>query len=300
MERTEFLSMEKLYHVIIINYNSTKYTIECIESILRINANRNVNVVVVDNASEDMPTEIVNKFPKIKYLENDKNIGFAKGVNLAFKQVSAEFVLLLNPDTILMEGFFDTIYDFMMHNTDLAIVGPAILESNGDLQGSARKFPTALTSLFGRKSPITKWFPNNSITKSEFTCFTGNGKPIEVDWVSGACMIIRRAAFESVGGFDENLFLYWEDADLCKRLREKGWRIVYYPQARIRHLVGQSSNSRPVVSIAHFHYSCYKYFLKHTHGFWRLCSPFVFSGLTLRCAFVIFLNLIEKKGKRLS
>ena len=292
--------MNASYDIAIVNYNSTKCTIECIQSIYKVKNKLKINIIVVDNNSEDFPNRIVQKFPKTKLIKCKNNNGFAKAVNMAITQTSANFILLLNPDTILLSGFFDTIYDHIKHNNDVAIIGPAIFESNGDLQGSARKFPTALTSLFGRKSPITKWFPNNSITKNEFTCFTGKREPIRVDWVSGACMIIRRKAFEGVGGFDENLFLYWEDADLCKRLRKEGWQIVYYPQAKIRHLVGQSSNSRFVASIAHFHYSCYKYFLKHTNGFWRLCSPFVLSGLILRCAIIILLKIIKRKDKLLS
>ena len=286
--------MTSSYDIVIVNYNSSKCVINCLESVTKIRQEENINVIVVDNCSKDSPIEILEKFPTTKLIQNKKNTGFARAVNFAFKQAVAEFVLLINPDTILIDGFFDNIYDYMIQNDDVAIIGPAILEANGILQGSARKFPSAFSSFFGRKSLITKWFPNNSLTKIEFTCFASNGEPIEVDWVSGACMVIRRKAFEGVGGFDEKIFLYWEDADLCKRLKEKGWKIVYYPEAKIKHLVGQSSKSRPIASIIHFHHSCYKYFEKHTIGLNRVCIPLAFLGLFLRCILMILLYLIKK------
>lgn len=289
--------MTSHYDIVIVNFNSSKCTISCLESAYLINPGKNLNILVVDNCSKDSPIEIIEKFPVAKLIQNKKNAGFAKAVNLAFKHTVADFVILLNPDTILFDGFFDSIYDYMIQNDDVAIIGPAIYEVNGDLQGSARKFPSPFTSFFGRKSLITKYFPNNSITKNEFTCFTGTKRPIEVDWVSGACMIIRRKAFEGIGGFDENIFLYWEDVDLCKRLKEEGWKIVYYPEAKIKHFVGQSSNSRPIASIVHFHYSCYKYFAKHASGFNRVFIPFAFLGLLLRCIFVVLINLIKKNLK---
>lgn len=285
-----------IYDIIIVNYNSTQYAIQCIESIYRIAKNRNVNVIVVDNASTDMPKEIMNRFPRIQYHENNKNLGFAKGVNLAARKTSAKFILLINPDAILLDGFFDSIYDYIADNENVAVLGPKIFEQNGDIQGSARKFPTALTSLFGRKSPLTKLFPNNIITKKEFMCFHDNGKDaVDVDWVSGACMIIKREAFEAIGGFDESFFLYWEDADLCKRLKDRGWRIKYYHRAAVMHSVGMSSNTRPIASICHFHYSCYKYFVKHARGIQKMFKPISILGLSLRCLFVILLNILKQK-----
>ncbi len=291
--------MNAFNDVIIVNYNSTDCTINCIESIKKVNQCKELNIIVVDNDSKDSPSRILKKFPNTKLIRNRKNIGFAKAVNLAFKHTASELVLLLNPDTVVLSDFFISVHNFMRKNKDIAIVGTAIYETNGDLQGSARRFPSALTSLFGRKSPLTKWFPNNSFTRKEFACFNSNRRDaIDVDWVSGACMIIKKEAFEHIGGFDENLFLYWEDADLCKRLKDSGWRIVYYPKAIIRHFVGRSSNTRPLVSIFHFHHSCYKYFNKHVYGWRTILNPITFWGLSLRCALVMFLNMIRRRHKK--
>jgi len=284
-----------MYDIIIVNYNSTKYAIKCIESIYRIKGRRSVNIVIIDNCSEDLPNIIKQKYPDTKYVANRANLGFAKAANIGMNLTSAEFVLLLNPDAILMDGFFDSIYDYSLNNKRVAISGPLIYEQNGSVQGSARKFPSVLTSIFGRKSPLTKLFPNNAFTKKEFICFNSNGKdPMDADWLSGACMLIRREAFVAVGGFDEKFFLYWEDADLCKRLKVLGWRIVYYPKAAIMHFVGKSSNTQPVVSICHFHNSCFRYFTRHTRGFKKAFVPAAFMCLSLRCLFVISLNLLKR------
>jgi GT2 family glycosyltransferase len=117
---------------------------------------------------------------------------------------------------------------------------------------------------------------------------------IPVDWVSGACMVIRREVFDAVGGFDERFFLYWEDTDLCKRISAAGWRVVYYPKAEIKHQVGVSSSKSPVRSICHFHHSCLKLFEKHTRWPMRLFIPVTFMALAVRCFFAIILHLFNR------
>jgi glycosyltransferase involved in cell wall biosynthesis len=154
--------------------------------------------------------------------------------------------------------------------------------------------------MFGRKSPLTKLFPSNPITKREFFCFNGDKhKPQKVDWVSGACMVIRRDAIMQVGGFDKRFFMYWEDADLCKRFKEIGWEIVYFPETQVYHYIGKSSDTCQLQSIYHFHKSCYLYFKKHSRWPEKLITPVVLSGLGLRCLFVMGLNRIQHSFNRL-
>ena len=273
------------------NYNSTDCAIKSIESIYKTINRMLLNIIVVDNASNDNPERILQKFPKIRLLINKKNIGFSKAVNAALAFCKAPYLVLLNPDTIVLEGFFESVIGYLEKNKHVGIIGPKIYEQDGTVQGSARRFPTLLTSMFGRKSPLTKMFPNNPITSKEFICFNCNGTDdIDTDWVSGACMVTRRKVFEEVSGFDERFFLYWEDADLCKRTKQAGWKVVYYPKAEIIHSVGKSSSTCPICSIYHFHNSCYKLFVKHTRMPFRLMAPLVLCGLMLRCLFVIFLN----------
>jgi GT2 family glycosyltransferase len=278
---------------IIVNYNSTKYLLKCLESISMDDSGYTKGIIVADNCSRDNPRGTLINYPNVKLISNNNNIGFGKAINDAVRRSCAKYLVILNPDTIIEKGFLKKIIGFIEHNPGIGLLGPQILELDGKIQGSARRFPTFWTSIFGRRSPLTKLFPENSITKREFPCFDDN--VTDVDWVSGACMVTKKEVFESVGGFDERFFLYWEDADLCKKMKDAGWRIVYYPEAKVVHAVGRSSDSKPLHSIYYFHHSCYKLFLKYTQPPTSLLNPIVFLGLFLRCLFVIMYNVSARK-----
>jgi GT2 family glycosyltransferase len=154
--------------IIIVNFNSTDYTIECINSIRKKSGLSNYTINVVDNCSTDDPERIKKIFPEIDLINNTKNIGFGRAVNRALQMTNGELILLLNPDSVFSNGKFNEIIDFIKKNKNIAIVGPKVLDYDGEIQGSARRFPNILTSIFGRKSPITKFFPNNSIIRNNF------------------------------------------------------------------------------------------------------------------------------------
>ena len=162
---------------------------------------------------------------------------------------------------------------------DAAIVGPRILDSDGTIQGSARRFPGLTTAIAGRSSWLTKRFPNNPLSRHNLPALEHRAEPLDVDWVSGACMLVRRAAFEQIGGMDEHFFLYWEDADLCRRLQMQGWRSVYFPGATIVHAGGRSSIHAFRESLAAFHRSALLLFRKHARWPARLLLPAVYMGL---------------------
>lgn len=273
-----------LFDVIYVNYNSTGCLIKSVDSLLRFeHAEDFLNVIVVDNHSTDQIHRIKKIFPNIKLILNPKNRGFGSAVNQALTYGSSKYIILLNPDSIVPKGFIKDCLRFMEQNEQVGIMGPMVLNANGSVQGSARSFPTPLTSLFGRNSPITKLFPNNSITRSNiltWRCF--RNQPIEVDWVSGACMIVRREAVETVGGFDERFFLYWEDTDLCRRVKDAGWKIIYSPKLKVTHFVGKSSKYAPYHSIYQFHKSCYYLWSKNTNLPLSILLPFAFLSLMIR------------------
>jgi GT2 family glycosyltransferase len=281
--------------IIIVNFNSTDFALKCIHSIHKKLSLSNYNIVVIDNSSSDNPGRIKERYQEIDLILNDRNLGFAKAVNTALKRTSEELILLLNPDSMVFNDNLITLIDYINENENIAIVGPKILDHDGEIQGSARKFPNILTSIFGRKSPITKLFPNNTIIKKQFPCFLENGNhPIIVDWVSGACMLAKRCALEQVGGFDTKFFLYWEDADLCKRLKSNGWQVAYHPAAEIIHHVGKSSDSAPVFSIYQFHKSSYLLYTKELKRSAKILKPFALLGLSIRCLFVMGLSYYQK------
>ncbi|MBT8338407.1 MAG: glycosyltransferase [Desulfatitalea sp.] len=286
----------KTIDVIIVNYNSTDYAIRSIDSIKRDAKDVFLNLVVFDNGSVDSPERILDFHPETNLILNEVNVGYSKAINYSLKTCDSPYVLIMNPDTFVEHGFINHAIEHLENNHRVGIIGPKILEIDGRVQGSARRYPSFWTTIFGRKSPLTTFFPNNPITKKEFFCFNVNGSDTyEVDWVSGACMVMRREAIERINGFDEDYFLYWEDADLCKRLNSVGWKTVYDTKAVITHLVGKSSNTKPIQSICHFHHSSYKYFMKHTKNFVKLFTPVVILGLGLRCLIVLLSNIINRK-----
>jgi GT2 family glycosyltransferase len=170
---------------------------------------------------------------------------------------------MMNPDCHLMPGAMATLIATFKRHPECAIVGPRILNPDGSVQGSARGDPDMLTGLFGRTTFLRKVFPELAVSRRNVIPDTGSGDSFAVDWLSGACMLARRDALEKVGGFDERYFLYWEDADLCRRLRAAGYEVRYEPAATAVHRVAHSSRRTRAVAIRAFHDSAYLYYSTH-------------------------------------
>ena len=269
--------------LIIVNYKSADFLKSCLSSIYENINGFHVNIHVIDNGSHDHIHLIKSIFPEINLTINGDNLGFAKAANNIIKKTSAPYVVVLNPDTIIFDGFFDSIISYIQYHPNVGVVGPKILDPDGSIQGSARAFPNFRSALYGRTSFLTRIFPNSPKTYSNIISFSSDGtNPLKVDWVSGACQVIRRNALEDVGLYDERFFLYWEDVDLCKRVKRRGWEIIYFPQAAIEHRVGGSSDHRLFCSIFEFHKSAYQYFTKHMKLHSLSLKAFIFLGISLR------------------
>jgi GT2 family glycosyltransferase len=292
----------KLIDIVIVNYKSTDYLLKCLKSVYDSIKDIPVRVFVYDNDSKNGVDRVTNVFPNVNLTKNNSNIGFSRGVNKCIKQGTAPYVLMLNPDTIIKDGFFESILQYIENNSDIGIVGPKILNFDGSLQGSARAFPTPRMAFFGRNSLLTKWFPNNRISRKSILSTKSDGiTPMFVDWLSGACMLIRRKAIDDVGLFDEQFFIYWEDVDLCKRMWDNGWEVAYFPKASIVHHVGGSSKNRPLRSIIEFHKSSYKIIRKYKITPFYIANSFIIVCLSLRAFIMILLNRMGMlSGKLLS
>lgn len=281
--------------VLFVNYNSTEALLSCLASMEGMLRGLRATVYVQDNGSSDHPASIEDAFPGVRLTLNPKNLGFAKGVNQGLRLSRAPFVLILNPDTHAGDAEVPLALRYMERNPDVAVLGPKILNSDGTLQASARSFPTPLTAFFGRSSLLSRWFPHNPITTRNLLSLMWDGtEPLSVDWVSGACMLVRRKAIQDVGLLDERFFMYWEDADWCRRMREKGWRVVYFPRSKVIHRVGLSSEQRVIGSLLDFHKSTYKLFAKYNRSVPWILSPLVIGGLALRLPFVWAGSLTRK------
>ncbi len=287
--------MIPLIDIVIVNYNSTEYLLDCIQSIYRSLNGRNANIFITDNASVDGIHRVNQHFPEVKVQINHCNIGFGAAANQAIEIGNSPYIVLINPDSKVENGLFDTAIDYLISNPSIGIIGPRILDNDGAIQESARSFPTPLTALFGRQSFFSRLFPHNRITRANLLAHQSDGQtPMEVDWVSGACMLIRRKAIKEIGLLDERFFMYWEDADWCQRMRNKGWKVVYFPRATVFHFVGKSSSKLLVRSIFEFHKSVYLLFNKYFSGSLRWLKPLILFGLFFRFCFVTLSSKINE------
>jgi GT2 family glycosyltransferase len=247
---------------VIVNYNAGPELGTALESIGGEMGGRSWEAVVVDNASADGSSDIVAEFaPHARIVRNTVNVGFGRGVNQGAGASSAPFILIMNPDCRLERGALTTMRAELDARPRCAIVGPRVLDPDGSEQGSARGDPDMLTGLFGRTGPLRSLLPSSAVSRRNVV--SSSRESATVDWVSGACMLVRRAAFDEVGGFDARYFLYWEDADLCRRLRARGHEIRYVPAATAVHRVGHSSRTARAASIKAFHESAYLYYATH-------------------------------------
>jgi GT2 family glycosyltransferase len=291
MMQPELKKMQSVIDIVIVNFNSTDYLLKCLQSVYADLEGFPATVWVVDNASADGIHRITDQFPEVILTRNKRNLGFGAAVNQALKKGVSPYVVLLNPDSWILKGFFRAVISFMELNSRIAIAGPRIMDEDGSLQGSARAFPTLLTAFFGRSSPLSRIFPKNPITRANLLTSCSDGIcPMEVDWVSGACMVIRRKAIDAVGCFDERFFMYCEDVDWCKRMWRGGWKVVYYPGASIVHHVGGSSRQLLLKSRFEFHKSVYLLYEKNSSGIPWLIKIMVMAGLLVWFALTVVLN----------
>ena len=253
--------------VVIVNYNAGLELRTALESVAGELTGSEWEAVVVDNASSDgSGTTVGDVAPQVRLIRNAENVGFARGMNQGFAATSGSRVLLMNPDCRLTEGAVAAMSRVLDRFPDCALVGPRILDPDGSPQGNARGDPDMFTGLFGRSTFLRRMFPALAVSRRNVVGVedeSGDAGSTTVDWLSGACMLARRDALESVHGFDERYFLYWEDADLCRRLRARGYHVRYVPGATAIHSVGRSSKSLKAPAIRAFHDSAYLYYETH-------------------------------------
>ena len=258
--------MSSTVAVIIVNFNSGGALTPTMDALEAAFAEFPWDGVVIDNASSDGSERPVLSRERFTLLRQPGNTGFAAGVNAGISMTSAPFVLILNPDCRLTANSGQHLFEELQKHPRCALIGPKILNPDGTLQESARGDPNVLTGLFGRTTLLSRLFPGSPIVRRNLVSSDQVSHPTSsrpVDWISGACMLARREALTEVKGFDEGYFLYWEDADICRRLRGAGWEIRYLASAVVVHDVGRSSMNVRGLANREFHRSAYRYFATH-------------------------------------
>lgn len=255
--------------IVIVTHNSGPLLLKTLASISSSLGQTPPEVIVVDNGSSDGSFDVAQQaYPALRYVNLDVNRGFGAANNVGVRQTNRPNVLFLNPDAELQPGAVEQLVAFLQNNPVAAAVGPKLLNSDGSLQLSFRSFPTFSTAIANRYSLLTRLFPNNPLSRRYLHPAVDETAGGEVDWVSGACVLVRREAGDAVGWFDEGYFLFCEDVDLCRRLSLNGWTVHYLPAAEVVHHIGISKSTPSLKVIAERHRSMWRYYTKFFHRSW--------------------------------
>jgi GT2 family glycosyltransferase len=255
--------------VIIVSWNSSADLRACLDSLQAGLAGITHEVIVVDNASSDgSPAMVRSAFPSVRLIENKTNSGFAAANNLGLASGRGEYFLLLNPDTLVQPGEIKKLLDFLRATPLAGVAGPAFSSAPGRpflIRPWIYKFPGFRDELFADTflEDLAAWLSRSAGNAEGGSALPPPG-PVETDWISGACMLVRREALQSAGALDERFFLYMEELEWCRRIKNAGWQVFIVPSAGVFHTGGTSSSKRDPAELFGIYYeSRYKFFSKH-------------------------------------
>lgn len=282
--------------VVIVGWNAKHYLELCLESLATAPPRRSMEVIVVDNASADGSAEMIEtRFPQVKLIKSKENLGFAKGNNVAIRQCQGRYIALVNPDVIVFPGCLDALADFLDQNPKVGNTGPRVLNPDKTLQSTCRRFPT-LWNNFCTASGLTTAFKKSRFFAGEHMLYFPHDRTLPVDVLVGCFSMIRREAFDEVGLLDENLFMYGDDVDWCRRCWNAGWQVVFFPGAEAIHDRGKITAPYPVRFAVAQQRSVLYYWRKH-HGFWGALGirSIILSRHLVRYIFAVVGGLVPTK-----
>ena len=222
--------------VAIVSYNTRDLLRECLRSLQEHSAEANLEIIVIDNASHDGSAPMVrDEFPAVQLIESAHNAGYGAANNRALAQARGEYVWILNSDTTIESGAMATMLDWMCADPRCGAIGTRLILADGSTQNSY-DFDLSWRAVFAEQTYLDKLLPSQRYSVSDWELGAR-----AVPYLCGASLLVRRAAWQELGGFDESYFMYFEDIDLCSRLREAGWELCYLPDARVHHHLGASS-----------------------------------------------------------
>lgn len=249
--------------IVIANYNTKDEIYCCLKSIYQNHPSQSFDIYVVDNASSDGSCKMIKeKFPLVHLIENKENEGFVRANNRGILESSSQYILHLRPDTLLLKGTADKMMDFMEEHAEIGVLGCKLVTSDGKYQPSCDKFPSAKGELI-HSLYIDKILKSNRLFGEYTLSNWKHNKVMEVDWVTGTCLMVRRKAVEDVGLKDSNNFLNYEDIDWCYRMKKNGWKIYFIPDAKVVHDNGKSTRAMTQEVLLISYLSRYYFFKKH-------------------------------------
>ena len=279
--------------IIIVSWNVRKELTDCIASINNNSPACEYEIIVVDNASSDGSVELIQKeFPQIRIIANSSNLGFATANNQALKIAAGDYILLLNPDTIVHKNSLDSLIKVLEENPDFGMCGPKLIDENAVLYHSIGYIPTFRSILHSKT-----FFRSLGVFRGHYKKLTAPNfnydKQGDVEQLSGAALMVRRPLMDKIGGMDEKFFLYYEDVDFCLRIRKAGLKIIYVPSATITHIGGKSSEQVSARKRIILYKSLFIYFRKHKGKFKTQLFGLIFKpAIIFKDIFNLLINLL--------
>lgn len=281
------MAPQKDLSIIIINFNQTLITARCLESIYKNTSDLEVEVIVVDNGSAfESLRELKSFFPQVEYLELPENVGYSRANNLGAGRATAECLLFLNNDTLISEGILKKMVDFLKSHPQVGACGVRLENEAGAADLACANSPRFLTEVFS-SCGLDKSFKKSSFFNPYYRNYWLLKEPVEVAIISGADLMVVGKVFQEVGGFDENFFFYYEDADFCLKVRKAGYKIFYMPQLKINHLRGATIEGFSSKKFLEWRKSRL-YFYKKNYSRGEFVMVKIFMLVTLLIRFIIF------------
>ncbi|HEX9912785.1 MAG TPA: glycosyltransferase family 2 protein [candidate division Zixibacteria bacterium] len=269
-----------LLSIIIVTWNSEEFIKSCLESVFNSKVSSDFETIVIDNASRDRTVKTIQEFfPQVKLISNHKNSGYARGNNQGIEIARGKYILLLNPDVEMKENCLQLMLDFIEKHTDIDGLGPQLLNLNGTIQPSCREFPdfsillweiSGLSFLFSKSKIFGRW-------RMGYFDFQSSR---EIDQPMGSCLLLRRKTLENAGVLDENFPIFFNDVDLCYRIKKDGGKLYFYPEAKAFHYKGGSTEKVKPKMILSAHLSFYRFLFKYKKGILNKILVY-FSGAVL-------------------
>jgi hypothetical protein len=284
--------------ICIVTLKARDFLRECLNSLEANPPGGSLEIIVVENHSSDGTVEMLRQdYPYVQLIENETNAGFVRPMNQAMHAASGRYVLLLNPDTVVLPGAVDSLIDFFAKNPQAGICGPKVLNRDRSLQKSCRRGeprPVAVLSYF---LGLSKLFPRSKFFGGYLMNYMDEDALHEVAGVAGSCMLVRREVIEQIGYLDERFFAYQEDADYCFQARKAGWKIYYVPQAQIIHYGGQGgSRVQPYRSIFEWHRSYFLYYRKNlASDYFFLFNWFYYLAMGIKFLVSLMANALRRE-----
>jgi GT2 family glycosyltransferase len=283
--------------ICIVTYKTRALLEDCLASIYQTTQKILVEVVVVDNNSQDGTIEMIReKFPNVHLITNGYNANFVRGTNQALTKSTGRYALWLNNDTLVLPGAFDELVRFMDSQPDCGICTPKVLNRDWTLQKQCRRSFATPWDLFCYFSGLAALFPTSPLFARYLMTYKDEDEIHQVDAVSGCCLLARRQVMNQIGLIDERFVVYQDDADYCFRAKKAGWKIYYYPQAQIIHYGGQGGTRvHPYKHIFHWHRSYFLYYRKNLAArYFFLFNWFYYGVMVLKFLSALLVNVFRQ------